>query len=140
MSLAYFSIFLWVFGVMGGMDSYSLMENARVQKKSYGFTLWEVLLVLCLLAAVACLVTPAFSASVGHTRAEANQANIMQIEKAVSLYYLDTGLYPASITALVANEESADGWRGPYLEAIPSYPYDQHLQYGINSRGKVILK
>ncbi|HHV63648.1 MAG TPA: prepilin-type N-terminal cleavage/methylation domain-containing protein [Peptococcaceae bacterium] len=104
-----------------------------------GFTLWEVMLVLVILGFLSFMVIPSFTASEKTVKAKVHEANLLQIERAVQLYYLDVGSYPADIQSLVQRPPGEEKWRGPYLEQIPEYPYEAALSYELE-HGKVCLK
>ncbi|MGI6449525.1 MAG: type II secretion system protein GspG [Desulfitobacteriia bacterium] len=116
------------------------MLSCKTASKSKGFTLWEVLLVLVLLAALAFLAGPSFSTSGETIKSEVHKANLLLIDKAVRLYYLDIGSYPSEIRFLVQRPPGEGKWRGPYLEEIPEYPFDADLAYEITLKGQVLLK
>jgi len=110
------------------------------KKNSLGFTLWEVLLVLGLLGLVAFLAIPVFNSSVEKTKNELHETNILKLQSAIELYYLDTGYYPTDIKDLIKKPLNVSNWRGPYIDEIPICPLDPNMSYAIDSGGKIILR
>jgi hypothetical protein len=81
-----------------------------------------------------------FSPAAAKAKAEADKGNLLQIERAVQLYYLDTGKYPDKLEALTVRPVGEDKWRGPYLQNIPVYPYDSKLHYAVTEKGTVVVR
>lgn len=105
-----------------------------------GFTLWEVMLVIILLSTITFLTIPSYLSTAEKVKAEAHRSNVLNIERAVQLYYQDSGSLPLNIEALVKRPLSAVNWRGPYLEAVPQYPYDNEKIYALDPYGNITLK
>ena len=109
----------------------------RIVKSQAGLTLWELLVVLFLMGVLLILVTPHFGSATKHVRIRMNQANVQRIEGAAQLYRIDVGTYPLSVKDLVQSPEEVSGWRGPYLNEIPTNPFNLEQGYQINSSGRV---
>lgn len=105
-----------------------------------GFTLLEVMLVLVMLTLVAFLAVPSFTLTAENVKSEIHKTNLLRIERAAQLYYLDVGKYPDKMKGLLERPKGEERWRGPYLEEMPAYPYDANLCYEFNSGGKVVIK
>jgi prepilin-type N-terminal cleavage/methylation domain len=103
----------------------------------FGFTLWELLLVLFLMGVLLTLVTPHFSSAAQQVRDRVDQANVRKIEGAVQLYRIDIGTYPVSLSDLIHSPHGVSGWRGPYLKEIPVNPFNSAEGYQIDSLGQV---
>lgn len=67
---------------------------AKVKLRSQGFTLVELLIVVIILAILAAVVFPQFSASTNDARAAALQSNLTNIRSAIEFYYQEHGDYP----------------------------------------------
>lgn len=112
------------------------MERGEKNPQS-GFTLLEILLVLFLMGVLLTLVTPHFGSAANQVRIRVNLANIQKIEGAAQLYRIDVGIYPSSVQDLVHIPMGVSGWRGPYLNQIPSDPFDSSRVYQIDAFGQV---
>lgn len=67
-----------------------------VKKSSRGFTLVELLIVVIILAVLAAIVFPQFSASTNDAKAAALQSNLTNIRSAIEFYYQEHGEYPGA--------------------------------------------
>jgi len=105
-----------------------------------GFTLYEIILVLFILGLLAFVVLPGFASTTDQVRVQVHQANLEKLESAVKLYYLDMGKYPEDLLSLLERPAGEEKWRGPYLEAVPEYPYDSGRHYQTAPGGKIIVK
>jgi general secretion pathway protein G len=105
-------------------------------KRSKGFTLIEVLLVVIILGLIAAMVVPRLAGRSKKARISIARTDIMaSIPSALDLYELDTGDYPTTeqgLQALVAEptfEPIPRKWSGPYLKKAPTDPWDNPYQY-----------
>jgi general secretion pathway protein G len=125
-------------------------QNKR-NKKSAGFTLVELLIVMVILGLLSALVGPRLFGHLGSSKTKAARTQIELLGAALDMYRLDMGRYPASeegINALAqkpADEARAANWRGPYLKKkvekdpwgnayVYSFP-GQHGEYDLVSLG-----
>ncbi|SHI17635.1 type II secretion system protein G (GspG) [Desulfosporosinus lacus DSM 15449] len=113
----------------------SLMRNNK--SRLSGFTLWEVLVVLFLMGVLLTSFTPYYGSASKHVRLQMNRANIQRIEGAAQLYKIDVGTYPHSVTDLVYSQKGMSDWQGPYLNEIPSNPFNSEQSYQLDSSGRV---
>ncbi|NLI91853.1 MAG: prepilin-type cleavage/methylation domain-containing protein [Peptococcaceae bacterium] len=119
----------------------NLNRNIKLfYKRNQGFSLWEVILIFALSGMIAFLAIPSFLPAADRVKSEAHQANLLQIERAVQLYYLDMGKYPERIEALATRPQGEEKWQGPYLWEIPVYPYDAEKKYIITTKGKIAIR
>lgn len=107
-----------------------------LQKSRKGFTLVELLVVIVVLAVLAAIVLPKFVGAGNRSKDSALRSDLKLIRNAVTLFYTDTGAYPASLAGLTATSAPAAGlaadgtaksitasdWHGPYLDTIPNDP------------------
>lgn len=105
-------------------------------KKSRGFTLIEVMVVVVILAILAAIIVPRILKRPEQARVTAAQQDILGIQNALSLYKLDNGFYPSTaqgIPALVNKPSDTpvpQNWAdGGYLKKIPVDPWGNHYQY-----------
>ena len=71
----------------------------NIKYSSRGFTLVELLIVVIILAVLAAIVVPQFSASTSDARAAALQSNLANIRSAIEFYYQEHGEYPGDLIA-----------------------------------------
>ena len=104
-----------------------------LNRKSKGFTLIEMLIVMVIIAVLAAIVLPRILSA----RQRANEANARQtlseLRTAVQNFQADTGLYPTALAGVVATAAPSNGlavegtatasrsltasyWHGPYME------------------------
>lgn len=78
-----------------------------------GFTLIEVLLVIAVIGILSAIAVPAYSSYAQKARASAAVLAVGVIQKAIAVYYVETGTYPASL-ADVGMDTMRDPWGNPY--------------------------
>jgi len=90
-------------------------------KRSAGFTLIELLVVMSIVALLLTIAVPRYFQSIARAKEAVLKENLALIRDALDKHYGDTGVYPASIDALVAKKylrkppedpitESAETW------------------------------
>lgn len=91
-------------------------------RRQAGFTLFELLVVLTIMALLAAIVAPRVIGYLGRAKEDVARSQMSNLVTALELYYLDVGRYPLEeqgLDALVAApQEDGDpiaAWRGPYL-------------------------
>lgn len=65
-----------------------------------GFTLVELLIVVIILAILAAIVVPQFTASTDDAKASAADSTLSNLRTAIDLYYQQHGAYPGALTAV----------------------------------------
>jgi general secretion pathway protein G len=88
-------------------------------RRTRGFTLIEIVIVLVLLGGIMALVGPKIFNLFGRANSEQAKIKMTQIESAMDLYKLDLGRYPTAaegLAALTAAPTGATTWNGPYLK------------------------
>src|SRR5947209_3764190 len=106
----------------------------RAIRRSAGFTLIEILVVVVILAVLAAVVVPNVIKKIGEGRKSAAASDITNFSSALQMYYADTGHYPTSeqgLNALLNNPGEAR-WKGPYLHnesAIRPDPWGNQYKY-----------
>lgn len=130
------------------------MPMSRPQKrnrKSAGFTLVELLIVMVILGLLSALVGPRLFGHLGASKAKAARTQIELLGAALDMYRLDMGRYPSTEDGIVAlsqrpaDEGRAARWQGPYLKKkVEKDPWDnayvyvfpgQHGEYDLISLG-----
>ena len=118
-------------------------------RRSSGFTLLELLVVMVIIGLLVGYVAPKFFSQIGKSEVKTARAQIDGLEKSLDQYRLDVGHYPSNEQGLQALNERPAGeakWAGPYLkkklpkdpwahEYIYKYPGD-HGEFDLFSYGK----
>ena len=86
------------------------------RRRSGGFTLVELLLVLVILAIIAGLVLPSIIGQAEGAKARSAESSITRLSMQVQTFYLDTGGKPDSLEDLVSEPGDVTGWNGPYIK------------------------
>ncbi len=104
-------------------------------RKSHGFTLLELLVVIVIIGLLAGYVAPRYFSQVGKSEVQVAKAQIDALEKALDQYRLDTRRYPSTeqgLQALNVKPANENNWNGPYLKkALPNDPWGQPYVYKI---------
>ena len=124
-------------------------KDAR-RRRSRGFTLVELLVVLAILSLLAIIVGPQVMKYLGGAKHDAASIQIDRLSGILDLYRLDVGDYPeggAGLEALLNRPAGAERWNGPYVRKaeqlidpwgnpyIYRYP-GEHAEFDLYSLGK----
>ena len=104
-----------------------------MNRRSQGFTLLELLVVMVIIGLLASYVAPRFFDQIGKSEVKATRAQLDAFDKALSAYRLDAGHYPSteqSLRALVDRPTDEPKWSGPYLsKSVPPDPWGRPYLY-----------
>lgn len=112
-------------------------------KKSAGFTLIELMVVLVIIAVLTGLVAQNFIGRDHEARVGVVRADFTSIENALATYRLDNQNYPSTEQGIEALMSQPGGspvprnWRGPYLRRAPLDPWGNPYVY-VNHGGNQI--
>ena len=105
-------------------------------KKSQGFTLIEIMVVIVILGILASLIMPRIMSRPEEARIVKARQDVRAIESALELYKLDNGFYPSTdqgLAALVkkpANDPAPINYKQEgYLKRLPIDPWGRPYQY-----------
>ena len=88
----------------------------RFHRKSKGFTLIELMIVVAIIGILAAIAIPRFANLIDRARQARTQGNLGSIRSAMTIHYgTNDGVWPATIAALATAANS-----GPFLDAIPT--------------------
>lgn len=104
-------------------------------RKSQGFTLLELLVVIVIIGLLAGYVAPRYFSQVGKSEIQVAKAQIDALDKALDQYRLDLRRYPTAdegLQALVTKPANEPNWNGPYLKkAVPNDPWGRPYIYRV---------
>ena len=105
-------------------------------KRSAGFTLIEVMVVVVILGILAAMIVPKIMSRPEQARRVKVKQDILAIQSALDLYKLDSGMYPSTDQGLQAlvNKPSTPpvprNWKSDgYLQDVPMDPWGEAYQY-----------
>lgn len=102
------------------------------KKKSKGFTLLELLVVLAIMAILIAIAVPKYKSQRDKAALIAHQANVRILETAAENYYQDNGQYPTSLDILKTSG---------YIKEVPEVPANlknsEFQNYSIDANGNV---
>ena len=106
----------------------------RTKRRTRGFTLVEILVVITIIGLIMALVGPRVINYLSEAKVKAAKIQIESFGSALDLYYLDAGRYPSSsegLDALAQRPGGAATWNGPYLKgaAVPKDPWGHPYIY-----------
>ena len=107
----------------------------RHRRRTAGFTLIEILVVLVILGLLAGLVGPRLFGKVDTSKVKTAETQVKMLKTSLQTFRLDMGRFPSSDEGLAALEKKPDStdahlWAGPYLdEALPLDPWGNPYQY-----------
>ncbi len=103
-------------------------------KKTNGFTLLELLVVIVILSLLAALVVPKLTGRVDEAKIDTTKVQLKEIKRALEMYKLDNGNYPTTEQGLKALVEKPTTppqpkkWR-QYLDSMPKDPWGNEYIY-----------
>lgn len=106
----------------------------RPARRTRGFTLIELMVVLVIMGVLAALIVPNILGRTDEARQTAARTDISTLMQALKLYKLDNGTFPTQqqgLQALVAKPTTPPipaNWK-PYLEKLPTDPWGNPYQY-----------
>ncbi|RMH40571.1 MAG: type II secretion system protein GspG [Gammaproteobacteria bacterium] len=113
-----------------------MKEKVNHMRKTQGFSLIEILVVVVIIAVMVAIVAPQFLGEAEKARITRVKADIQQIESALDRFQLDNGFYPTmeqGLEALVRKPdiepEPKNYPPGGYLKRLPKDPWDNEYVY-----------
>jgi general secretion pathway protein G len=111
-------------------------RTSRNRSWDGGFTFIEIMVVVAILAILAALVVPRIAGRTDEAKRTAAKVQIRNLEGALQLYKLDTGVYPTTEQGLKALVEKPTvgvipkNWKpGGYIGKVPADPWGNPYKY-----------
>lgn len=115
------------------------MAPGMFVRRTNGFTLLELMVVVVIIGLLAALVVPRYFGTVEKSKLTIAKAQMDALEKAIEAYRLDVGVLPTSqqgLSALLVQPAAASKWRGPYLKkGVPLDPWGNAYIYKLSDSG-----
>jgi general secretion pathway protein G len=116
----------------------------RVFRRSSGFTLIELMIVMALIVILAGIGLAVYGNSVTRAKEATLKEDLFRMRDSIDQYYADKNKYPGSLSALVEDKylrtvpvdpftNSADSWQTTMSEADPSNPSAEPGIYDVKS-------
>ena len=110
------------------------MKTSIPLRRSRGFTLLEIVIVLIILGTVMAFVAPKIFGNLEKANQAMAKARIEQIGGQLEIFKLEVGRYPNSqegLKSLMEKPGSMDKWNGPYVKdaAILKDPWGNDFRY-----------
>jgi general secretion pathway protein G len=117
-----------IIAVESGMKS--KLNQGVERRRSGGFTLIEILIVIVIMGLLIALVAPTMFSKVSSSQRKTTMAQMQMISTALDTYRLDIGSYPDKLEELRRSDRP--GWDGPYLPRdIPADPWGNPYVYSV---------
>lgn len=94
-------------------------------RRSPGFTIMEMLVVLGIIALIMSMVGPKIAQVMMSGNKTATVATLGAVKNAIFEYQLEFGTYPKTLEHLVKNVDNNPKWKGPYIEGTTEVPADK---------------
>jgi general secretion pathway protein G len=104
-------------------------HESVARRRTSGFTLIEILVVIVVIAILATLVAPNIFQHVGAAKSATAKSQVEMLGTALDAYRLDNGRYPTTQQGLnalweIPTVDTPANWRGPYLrKPVPPDPW-----------------
>jgi general secretion pathway protein G len=111
------------------------MKTRSLRKRSAGFTLLEIMVVVIIIGVLAATIIPQFIGTTVDAKISAAKSDVAQLENALERFNLHMDRYPTMDEGLKVLVEAPAGedkkWRGPYIKLLRPDPWGNPYQYRV---------
>jgi len=111
------------------------MKTRSLQRRSAGFTLLEIMVVVIIIGVLAATIIPQFIGTTVDAKISAAKSDVAQLENALERFNLHMDRYPTMDEGLKVLVEAPAGedkkWRGPYIKLLRPDPWGNAYQYRV---------
>jgi general secretion pathway protein G len=110
-------------------------SRARNRRRTRGFTLIEIMVVVLIIGLLAAVIVPSIMSRVDDAKISKAKQDIRSLETALQMFYLDNSKYPTTEQGLAAlvqqpTDPAIRHWKpGGYLERVSKDPWQNDYQY-----------
>lgn len=109
-------------------------------KRESGFTLLELMIVVCIIGILAAVATPKYVGLVDQAKDAATKANLHNLRVAVHLYYASSeGVWPATLNNVPHPGGEFPAFLPTYMERIPEARLRSNLEPPVPDSANVVL-
>lgn len=109
------------------------MKKHVWQRRSAGFTLIEIMVVVVIIGVLAATIIPQFIGTTHDAKVSAAKGHVAELESALERFNVHMDRYPTAeegLKALVEAPSAEDKkWRGPYIKLLRPDPWGNPYQY-----------
>jgi general secretion pathway protein G len=109
------------------------MKIQLFERRSRGFTLIEIMVVLVVIGILAAAIIPQFIGTTKDAKVSAAKGNVAELESALERFYVNMDRHPTTEEGLKVLLEAPAGeetkWRGPYIKMLRDDPWGHPYQY-----------
>jgi len=109
------------------------MKKHFCQRRSAGFTLIEIMVVVVIIGVLAATIIPQFIGTTHDAKVSAAKGHVAELESALERFNIHMDRYPTTeegLKALVEAPSAEDKkWRGPYIKLLRPDPWGNQYQY-----------
>ena len=109
------------------------MKKHFSQRRSAGFTLIEIMVVVVIIGVLAATIIPQFIGTTHDAKVSAAKGHVAELESALERFNIHMDRYPTTeegLKALVEAPSAEDKkWRGPYIKLLRPDPWGNQYQY-----------
>ena len=109
------------------------MKKHFFQRRSAGFTLIEIMVVVVIIGVLAATIIPQFIGTTHDAKVSAAKGHVAELESALERFNVHMDRYPTAeegLKALVEAPSAEDKkWRGPYIKLLRPDPWGNPYQY-----------
>ena len=111
------------------------MKTRSLQRRSAGFTLIEIMVVVIIIGMLAATIIPQFMGTTYDAKVSAAKSDVAELEYALERFNLHMDRYPTADEGLKVLVEAPAGedrkWRGPYIKQLRTDPWGNPYQYQV---------